>query len=316
MMTRREFVLASVGAALAAAPSTALPGDRMRYAMSGHQFTPLVPHPETGIRMAARYGYHGIEPFQNDVVKYIKRPPDVFKAVLDEAGIALCTIGSGGQYFDRARLPETLDNNGSTARYIAQFGCRHLKVNLNRRAGPADLTAADAKVLAANLNEVGKRTADEGIRLAVHPHAWSIVERKRELEMMLEMTDPGLVSIVLDTCPAAGGGIDPVQCLQDYYPRIASIHLKDTLPRWNPAAGWTGPAPTQEEHRKESIYRRLGTGGVDFPAFFRILRERQYAGWVTLDFNAVDMPPDITVEQDMNAHKKYLTEVLRVTLKH
>jgi inosose dehydratase len=316
MLTRREFVLASVGAVLAASPARALPGDRMRYAMSGHQFTPLVPHPETGIRMAARYGYHGIEPFQNDVVKYITRPPDAFKALLDESGLALCTIGSGGEYFDRARLKQTLDNNGSTAKYIAHFGCRHLKVNLNRRAGPADLTVADARLLAANLNEVGKRTADEGIRLAVHPHAWSMVERKVELEMMLAMTDPGLVSIVLDTCHAAVGGIDPVQCLRDHYTRIASIHLKDTLPRWNPAAGWKGPAPTQEEHKRESIYRRLGTGGVDFPAFFRILRDRQYAGWVTLDFNAVDMPPDITVEQDMNAHKKYLTEVLRATLKH
>ena len=33
--------------------------------------------------------------------------------------------------------------------------------------------------------------------------------------MMLEMTDPGLVSIVLDTRHAAVGGIDRVQCLRD-----------------------------------------------------------------------------------------------------
>jgi inosose dehydratase len=314
-LTRRTFVFGSLGAAVAVLPANARPGDRMRYAMSGHQFTPLEPHPETGIAMAARYGYHGIEPFQNDVVKYINRPPAVFKDVLDRSGLALCTIGSGGQYFDRARLQDTIAANGATAHYIRQMGCRHLKVNLNRRLSAADLTPDEARTLAANLNEVGRRTADEGIRLAVHPHAWTMVERKIELEMMLDMTNPDLVSIVLDTCHAAVGGIDPVQCLGDYYSRIASIHLKDTLPRWNPAAGWKGPAPTQDEHKQLSIYQRLGSGGVDFPAFFRVLRERRYSGWVTLDFNAVDMPPNTSVEQDMNAHRKYLIDVLHADLK-
>ena len=129
MMTRRSSC--SVGAALGG-PRPRSPAI-MRYAMSGHQFTPLVPHPETGIRMAARYGYHEIEPFQNDVVKYIKRPPDVFKAVLDEAGIALCTIGSGGQYFDRSRLQETLDNNGVN-------GALHRAVRLPAHQGQFEST--------------------------------------------------------------------------------------------------------------------------------------------------------------------------------
>ena len=54
----------------------ALPGDKMRYAMSGHQFRTTPPHPETGIKMAARYGYHGIEPFQDDMPQYLKQPPE------------------------------------------------------------------------------------------------------------------------------------------------------------------------------------------------------------------------------------------------
>ena len=72
----------------------------MRYAMSGHQFRGLKPHPETGIKMTAQYGYHGLEPFQDDMPQYLKQPPEVFKKLLDDAGIALCTIGSGGQYLD------------------------------------------------------------------------------------------------------------------------------------------------------------------------------------------------------------------------
>ena len=45
------------------------------------------------------------------------------------------------------------------------------------------------------------------------------------------------------------------------------------------------------------------------------LRERNYAGWISLDFNYVDMPPGVTIEQDMAAHRKYLVETLHASLK-
>jgi inosose dehydratase len=313
MLTRREFLGASLCAA-AASRADALPGDRMRYAMSGHQFRTTLPHPETGIQIAARYGYHGLEPFEDDMPHYLERPPQDFKKLLDAAGLALCTVGSGGQYLDAARLPRTIESNTARARYIKVFGCTHLKVNLSGRTGAADLSLADGKTLARNLNEVGKRTADAGIKFAFHPHAWTLVERQPELDMMMEMTDPRLVYLVLDTGHAALGGIDPVKCLRDYYSRIAAIHLKDAEAKYNTAAGWKGPAPSEAEHKRVNLYKRLGAGGVDFPAVFRVLRERQYDGWVTMDFDA-PRPGEGTVEQDMNSHKKYLLETLHGNLK-
>jgi len=313
MLNRREFLGAGAGAALAAF-AHALPADKMRYAMSGHQFRTTPPHPETGIRMTAQYGYHGLEPFQEDVAKYLERPPQELKRVLDESGLALCTIGSGGQYLDPATIQQTIASNGARARYIASFGCKHLKVNLSRRVSAENLSAENAKNLARNLNEVGRRTADEGIKLAFHPHCWTLVERQPELSMIMDLTDPRLVYLVLDTGHATLGGIDPVRCLRDYYTRIAAIHLKDTEAKYNTANGWKGPAPSEEEHNKVNLYKRLGTGGVDFPAFFRVLRERHYDGWVTLDFDA-PRPGEGTVEQDMNRHKKYLQETLHANLR-
>jgi len=313
MLTRREFLYTGLGAAVAAR-AHALPGDKMRYAMSGHQFRTTPPHPETGIKMAARYGYHGIEPFQDDMPQYLKRPPEEFKAVLDASGLALCTIGSGGQYLDPAKIQETIESNGARARYISRFGCQHLKVNLSRRVGAENLSLANGKILAKHLNEVGKRTADAGIKFAFHPHAWTLVERQPELDMMMELTDPKLVFLVLDTGHATLGGIDPVKCLRDYYSRIAAIHLKDAEAKYSTAAGWKGPAPSEEEHNRVNLYKRLGAGGVNFPAFFKVLREREYSGWVTLDFDA-PRPGEGTVEQDMNSHKKYLLETLHADLR-
>jgi inosose dehydratase len=316
MLTRREFFGAGLGAAVTVVVPGAFarPGDKMRYAMSGHQFRTTKPHPESGIKMAARYGYHGLEPFQDDMPQYLTQPPAVFKELLDASGLALCTVGSGGQYLDPARLPDTIESNAARARYVAYFGCTHLKVNLSSRVSAENLSAANGKVLAKNLNEVGKRTADAGIKFAFHPHAWTLVERQPELDMVMDLTDPKLVYLVLDTGHATLGGIDPVKCLRDYYSRIAAIHLKDAEAKYSTARGWKGPAPSEAEHTRVNLYKRLGAGGVDFPKFFEVLRERGYAGWVTMDFDA-PRPGEGTVEQDMNSHKKYLLETLHGDLK-
>jgi hypothetical protein len=46
-----------------------------------------------------------------------------------------------------------------------------------------------------------------------------------------------------------------------------------------------------------------------------VLRERNYGGWISLDFNYADMLPDTTFEQDMAAHRKYLVDTLHVSFK-
>ena len=326
MLSRREFIGVSLGVA-AAHRALALPTDKFRWAISSHMFTPMKPHPETGFKVAAKFGFHGVEPWGNELGAYLNQPPEVLKKVLDEAGVGISSIASGGEYFDTSRLKATLESNAANAKFASYFGVTALKANLSRRLGAENLTPANARILASNLNEVGKRTLEHGVKFAFHPHAWTIAERGSEVEMILEMTDPKLVFVTLDTCHASVGGFDPVTFLRNHYSRVAHLHFKDTLPVWSAGKGWKGPAPSKEEEatmaRKlglpvtpDPIYQRLGTGGVDFPALIRILRDRNYAGWISLDFNYVDMPPGVTIEQDMAAHRTYLVETLRASLKN
>jgi len=314
ILNRRQFVGTGLAAALAARAND---GDRMRYAMSGHEFRTTPPHPETGIKMTAQYGYHGLEPFQEDIAKYLSKPPSALKEVLDASGLSLCTVGSGGQYLDTTRVRATIDNNVERCRYVAAFGCQHLKVNLSRRVGDgvANLSGDDAKALAANLNEIGKRAMGEtGVKFGFHPHCWTLVERQPELDRIMDLTDPRYVFLVLDTGHASLGGIDPVKALVTYYSRLAAVHLKDCEPKYSAGNGWKGPAPSEEEHKRVDLYKRLGTGGVDFPALFRVLRAKNYDGWVTLDFDA-PRPGEGTVKEDMDAHRKYLVDTLHAALK-
>ena len=246
MLTRREFIGAGIGVA-AAAQALALPGDKMRYAMSGHQFRGLKPHPETGIKMTAQYGYHGLEPFQDDMPQYIEAAARGLQEAARRLRASRCArSGAAASISTPQRVQETIESNAARAKFISHFGCKHLKVNLSQRVGPENLSAANGKILAKNLNEVGKRTMDSGIKFAFHPHAWTLVERQPELDMMMELTDPKFVYLVLDTGHATLGGIDPVKALRDYYPRVASMHLKDAEAKYSTGRGWRG---TRAERR-------------------------------------------------------------------
>ena len=182
MLNRREFIGTAIGVAACAARAAALPADKFRWAMSSHMFTPMKPHPEEGIKMAARFGFHGIEPWGNELQLYLKQPPEVFKKVLDASGVGISSVASGGNYYDTATLQTVLDSNAANAKFGAYFGIKALKANLSRRLGPEDLSPANAKILARNLNEVGKRTIEHGVKFAFHPHAWTIAERGNEVD--------------------------------------------------------------------------------------------------------------------------------------
>src|SRR5919202_4341839 len=85
------------------------------------------------------------------------------------------------------------------------------KINLGNR--PAEGTS-DAQIgaIAEALNELGRRTAELGIRLAPHPHIWGPIERPEEVIRLLELTDPEYVSLVIDTAQInlVGGDRNPV----------------------------------------------------------------------------------------------------------
>jgi inosose dehydratase len=82
------------------------------------------------------------------------------------------------------------------------------------------------------------------------------------------------------------------------------MHLKDAEAQYSTAKDGKGRAPSEEVHQKVNLYKRLGSGGVDFSGVFQELRRRNYDGWVTMDFD-MPRPGEGTVEDDMNRHKSF-----------
>jgi len=266
------------------------------------------------VALIADLGFPGIEPYRGLIMPYVDKP-QALKELLDRHGLAMATCSNGGpeqstDFIDPAARQRTIDDHVAFARdFLTLFGCQHFKINMGERPiqGTSD---ADLQAIAETLNELGRRTAEYGIRLAPHPHIWGPVERPEEVRRLIALTDPHYVSLTLDTAHILLGGGDPMEFLTDHYDRIVALHWKDTKADYR---GYTGPTPTRAMHAEEILYKDLGSGGIDLPAVWRLLQERGYRYWITLDLD----PPrphegEGTPAEKLLFNRRYLLENLRV----
>jgi sugar phosphate isomerase/epimerase len=266
------------------------------------------------VRLIAKRHLPGVEPYRSGLTAWLDRP-HALKELLDAHGIRLITASNGGpgqstEFINPAKRPETVADHVAFCRdFLTVFGCTHFKINMGNRLDRAT-TADEIKAIAATVTEIGKRTLDMGVKIAPHPHIWGPIERPEEVRALLDQTDPAIVAWIPDTAQLNLGGGDPVQLIDDYYDRLAAIHWKDSKAAYR---GHTGPTPTKEMHAAEILYKDLGAGGVDHPAIWRMLLDRGYHGWITLDLD----PPranegEGSVDDKIGINCRYLTDILRV----
>jgi sugar phosphate isomerase/epimerase len=350
---RREFISSALALSGAAAAASLSAGPRV-WGATPQSLDPLDPNIRFGITGSlwgdwsngslqmstdmpriisdsARFGLQGIEPYSRQIVQFLGNPL-ALKRMCDTAGITLIDVGdlppvqsasgsAGGTLRPRPKPSNpwiNTDGNAELIRamvnfahdFLAPCGCNHWKTNMGSRpeGGPSD---DQLKTLANTLNEIGRQTIAFGVRLAPHPHIWGPMERDHEIRKVMALTDPRYVWLTADTAHLTLGGGDALQIITDYFPRLAEVHMKDTYPRYR---GNTA-TPTQAEHQKASLYHNLGAGGVDFPAIFKVLRDRQFKGWVVYDLDA-PRPGDGTgsIHDNLAANINYLRNVLHVKL--
>ena len=252
---------------------------------------------EWGVKRIADVGMQGIEPYPRGIEHYRNNPMGL-KKLFDDAGITFVDASNGapGQstnFLDPQEIPKTIADHVAYCREILQpLGCDHWKINMGQRpaggnvSGFAELVSDDQlKRLADTLNELGRQTIAMGVRLAPHPHIWGPMERDEEVRRVMELTDPAYVWMTVDTGHIVLGGGDSVKIIDDFFPRVAEIHLKDTFTKYR----GNKATPERAKHRVNSVYHNLGGGGVDFKAVFKVLRDRRWKGWVVID---VDGPRD------------------------
>jgi inosose dehydratase len=307
--TRREFMASTLMAALTA-PSL-FSASRYRIGITTNTRGGWENDVWLSFREAREIGYRYVESFIHYFRDYYDDKSDQLQKKMDETGVRFVTISNGNplemHFEDPAKHDKVIADHMRLIRFIKQLGCRHLKINMGTRR-PAGTTDEDLRQMAKVLGEIGKRSADEGIKFAIHAHMWSQLENLREIDYIMEHTNPRQVFFVLDTGHITMAGIDPVELTRKLGHRIVEFHLKDTKPEHR------GGAKTRLERpdvMKDPPFFPLGNGGVDFPAIKAHLDKIGWEGWLTVE---LDSSPYRPPRESARMSREYLEKTLRLIL--
>lgn len=239
----------------------------------------------------AALGYSGIQ-LRDSAVKRWGDRPDELKALLASRKLTMVALSSGSVTLDPAKQDENLALHVSHARFLKQVGGLYLQVTDERPAG-REAVPDDYRHMGLLLTEIGRRTADFGILLGLHPHMGALSQSPTEVERVLAAADPRYVKLELDIAHYQQAGGKPADAIRQYASRLLFLHIKDV----------EGPLPGKGADSYRFV--ELGRGRVDVPGVFKALEAVQFDGWAIVELD--DVPDKArTPKQSGEISKRYL----------
>lgn len=238
-------------------------------------------------------GFEGFEPYTT-----AKLPVnDENIALLEELAPKYSLRMSGIYWGDRFHLTSEYDRLLKECHrflgYLKRFHTDRLII------GPPGPEVQDEKQAISNMvrvmNAIGKVAIEQyGIKVGVHPHVHGLIENPRQIDQLMEETDPQYFYFAPDTAQIWMGGGDPLRIIEKYRHRLMYLHYKDL----------------RAYHRNLKGYLdnvvELGRGVMDFPAIHRILKSISYRGWITIDLDNARISP----LESAKVNRAYIDQVL------
>ncbi|MBI4873714.1 MAG: TIM barrel protein [Acidobacteria bacterium] len=289
-MTRRSFVLSAAAAA----------GTHIRWGLGIVTWTvraqkskqPL-DWPEI-LSDIAQGGFEGVEPFTQRVLPITDESMARLEGELPKYKLRVASI----YWADQFHLPEQHARIRKECHrflgYLKRFGSDRLTIG---PPGPSVEDEAKAiSSMAKIMNEVGKIAVEQyGIRTGVHNHVGGLIENPRQIDQLMEETDPRYFGLSPDVAQIFMGGGHPVRMVEKYKKRLVYLHYKDI----------------RAYHRGLQSYAdnviELGRGVIDFPALHRILKSVNYRGWITIDLDNARISP----LESAKVQREYIDRVLK-----
>ncbi len=244
-------------------------------------------------------GFPGIQ-LRSNVVKDIPDPHETQK-LLEQHHLTLVALSSGGVSVEAPDEKAEVEKHAANAKYTHDARGLYLQVTDNKPK--RDLTADDYKKLGRLLTEVGKRSADLGVKLGYHNHMGSMGQSPEQVDRVLDASDPRYVKLELDVAHYVQGGGDPVKAILKYRDRLLFMHIKDveSIPK------------EQSTRGRDFRFVELGRGRVDVPAVFKALEDVNFRGWAIVELDEV---PDRsrTPKDSALISKTYLHDRLGISL--
>ena len=217
---------------------------------------------------------------------------DVLKKALDLRGLQICNMWFSSFFttFENDRTYAAFEDHmdftyGLGARVIGVGECGvtvHGQEETPLFPNSPILTEEQMKNLAEGLNELGRRAQRKGMKVGFHPHVGTGIQSMKEIDRLMELTDPTLVGLLFDTGHSTIAGENPVSILKKYIDRVVHIHVKDVRRE-------VFEQVKSGDHSflwgvKNGMFTVPGDGNcVNWDAIFSILKESNYEGWIVVE---------------------------------
>ena len=160
-------------------------------------------------------------------------------------------------HIDAAQVLNRSDDFARTADQLKSWGFRYAVFPYlapNARGGPDVI-----KALAEKLNWAGGICQKAGLEFAYHNHAFEFAEADGMplIHVLIENTDPKLVSLELDCFWVSVAGHDPVEMINHHAGRVKLLHLKDKA---------EGQPVQYNESVPKTAFKEVGKGVIDWAA--------------------------------------------------
>jgi inosose dehydratase len=237
-------------------------------------------------------GFDGVEPF---TAKFLndEAMAELEQLLLKYKNIRMSSIYWGGQFHLESEHDALIKDSRRILGYLKRFGADRLTF------GPPRPEVEDEKAAIANTakiaNEIGRIALEEyKIKTDIHPHVGSLIENPRQIDALMDQTDPKYFNLGPDTAQIWMGGGEPVAFFEKYKHRLVYMHYKDVRAYYRGLPGYM-----------DNVIE-LGRGVIDFPALHRILKSIKYKGWITIDLDNARISP----LESAKVQKEYIDRVL------
>jgi inosose dehydratase len=212
-------------------------------------------------------GFKAIETHDVNVVPFFDNKQG-FLDLLSEYGLHVVSIYCPGQFISKSFVDSLIlrfywkevKRFTRFAEFAASIGGE--KLIIGGTIGVGGNEEKHYRILANKLNAIGKACNNLGIKPTFHPHLKTMVENVPQIKTLLELTDPDLMNMTLETGHMYVAGIDLIDFIDTFHERINHVHFKDI---------------------KDGRFVELGTGEIDFPKIMKALRKIGYDDWVTIE---------------------------------
>ncbi len=221
--------------------------------------------------------------------KYPKNPA-VLKPALELLGLQISSAWFSTFFSETGRTEETVTLFVEQLNFLKAMGAKVINVcecghcvqgTPNHVFDRPSYTDQQWLQVAEGLNRIGEMARDNGMVIAYHYHMGTMVQNADETDRLMQMTDPDLVHLLVDTGHAYYAGDDPLKIIQKYGSRIRNVHLKDIR------------QPILDEvHAKKmsfldsvkaGVFTVPGDGDISFDPIFQALADAHYQGWFVVE---------------------------------